>query len=92
MRGVGIWVAQLHISPRTAEKIRGVHSLDPEWVREQIECRAGLVATWHVHPERGLRALIELPMKPKRILVVLYPVTDGMTQDEYHLGSAYPWK
>lgn len=85
-----LWVARLHISERTAQKIVSVHHITPGEVRDAVELRAGLVYTWHEHPERGLRALVETVIRGRRTIVVLYPVAGAVLGDEYNLGSAYP--
>jgi hypothetical protein len=65
-------VAQLVISERTAKKIELQHHIAPHEVVEAIECRAGLVYTWDVHPERGERAIVETWIRQRRALAVLY--------------------
>lgn len=84
---MGVWVAVLNISPRTAAKIRDRHRLDPEDVRKAVVCVAGLRGTWSVHPERGRRLLIKVPVAGSAALVVLYPRPSS--PDEWNLGSAY---
>lgn len=85
-----LWVARLHISERTAQKITSVHHITSQEVRDAVELRTGLTYVWDEHPERGRRALVETPIRGRRTIVVLYPVAGAPLGDEYHLGSAYP--
>jgi len=85
-----IWVADLKISPATAEKISSVHGLNADEVRDAVECIAGLPFTWHLHPERGWRAILETQIRGHRCLVVLYPRPEDAYGDSWNLGSAYP--
>ena len=84
-----LWVARLIISPRTAEKLTSRHQLDQQEVHDAIVCVRGLSYVWDHDPERGRRALVEVAIRGKRCLVVLYPVADP-SGDVYALGSAYP--
>lgn len=83
-----IWVARLDISYSTEQKIRFKHEIEPDEVRDAVECVPGLLATWENHPERGRRALIEAGIRHARTLVVLYPKWDPMG-DCWNLGSVY---
>jgi hypothetical protein len=83
-----LWVAELHISDRTAEKLRAKHQLEPDDVRNAIVGVRGLRFTWNTHPERGTRAIIETWISGDRVLVVLYPRPSEMG-DAWNLGSAY---
>lgn len=83
-----VWVAQLHISARTAAKLAALHQLDAETVRLHVECVAGLTGAWHEHEHRGSRMILEVQIAGRRILVVLYP-RSGFFGDEWDLGSAY---
>jgi hypothetical protein len=84
-----VWVAKLHISPRTEQKINQLHGLTADEVRAAVVCVRDLRGTWHVHPERGRRALIDVTIRRQLVVVVLYPV-DSVMGDEWNLGSAYP--
>jgi hypothetical protein len=84
-----LWVARLHISEDTRVKIHNKHDLDAQEVRLHVECVERLFYTWEDDPERGLRAIVQVWINGRHVLVVLYPVTSG-ADDEYHLGSAYP--
>ena len=81
-----IWIARLHVSPPTRQKLIARHGLDPDYLRERLVCVSGLRYAWHEHPERGWRAIVMLREGRRQILVVLYP-TDEF--DIWHLGSAY---
>jgi hypothetical protein len=84
-----LWIARLIVSPRTAEKLSSKHNLDQQEVVDAVVCVKNLAYTWNVDPERGLRALVEVEIRGKRCLVVIYPVDDP-SGDVYALGSAYP--
>lgn len=83
-----LWVATLLISDRTAEKLRAKHHLEPDEVRDAVVGVRGLRFTWHTHPERGTRAIVETEVDGDRVLVVLYPSASPLG-DGWHLGSAY---
>lgn len=85
-----IWVADLRISQRTAQKIVERHDLTPEQVRAAVVCVTGLRFTWNDHPERGRRAIVETEIGQRRVLVVLYPRLIDAYGDSWNLGSAYP--
>lgn len=84
-----LWVAVLHISDRTAEKIHSKHWITPDEVRQAVVCVTGLDYGWDDDPERGMRALVDCRIRGARVIVVLYPATEP-PDDVYHLGSAYP--
>ncbi len=81
-------MAVLNVSERTAQKISQAHGISELEVREATVCVAGLVYVWHDHPERGRRAIIDVRIRSKRALIVLYPA-DSPLGDVYNLGSAY---
>lgn len=83
-----LWVARLIISARTAEKLASRHGLDQQEVHDAIVCVRGLSYIWDDDPERGRRALVEVRIRGRRCLVVLYPVADA-SGDVYALGSVY---
>ena len=78
----------LNISWRTAEKITQAHGLTCDEVREAVVCVSGLTFSWHVHPERGERAIVSVQLRGRSALIVLYPVDDELG-DVWNLGSAY---
>ncbi len=41
-----IWVAELRISDRTAQKLSSVHGLQADDVRDAVQCVKGLPFTW----------------------------------------------
>ena len=84
----GLWVAYLIISEATAAKITAKHSITADDVRAAIVCRAGLTYRWHVHPERGERAIVSVRIRGRGALVVLYKAQDPLG-DCYNVGSAY---
>ena len=83
-----LWVARLIISEATAGKLSTKHGLVPREVRDAVVGVAGLRYVWHDHPDRGRRALVEVRIRDRRCVVVLYPVDDP-AGDVYALGSAY---
>lgn len=82
-----VWVAVLHISDRTAQKITGRHGIEIDHLRQAVVAVAGLEYAWDEHPERGLRTILSTSIGRQPIWVVLYPAGDS---DVYWLGSAYP--
>lgn len=85
-----VWVADLKISPATAEKISQKHGVHEDEVRQAIVCVQGLPYVWHDHETRGRRAIIEAIVREKRVLIVLYPRPHDAYGDSWSLGSAYP--
>jgi hypothetical protein len=83
-----LWVAKLLISEAVAKKIDSLHHLVLDQVRDAVVCVEGLSYTWDVDAARGRRALVEVTIGSRRVLVVLYPVDDPMG-DVFALGSAY---
>ncbi|BCJ64832.1 hypothetical protein GCM10009779_66010 [Polymorphospora rubra] len=83
-----VWVAVLNISWRTAEKISHRHQLTADEVRDAVVCVAGLTYAWDVDVERGERAIVQVHLRGRPALVVLYP-TDDPIGDIWNLGSAY---
>lgn len=81
-----IWIAELRISRRTADKLRRVHHIDPDEVRQSLVGVPGLVYAANVHPIYGWRALMIIAVRSRRTLVVLFPTVDA---DVWNLGSAY---
>ena len=72
MSAIGLWVAELLISDRTAEKVRNLHGLEPEAIRDAVVFRSGLTFGWHNHPDRGRRAIVDVRIDGRDVLVVLY--------------------
>lgn len=85
-----VWVAQLHISERTADKLADKHGISADDVRSHVQRVGNLRGAWDYHPQRGLRLLLKVPMEEQMILVVLYPRDDS--DEAWNLGSAYPVK
>jgi hypothetical protein len=83
-----IWVAELRVSERTAEKLSSKHGLSTDEVRQAVVCVSGLQFSWNDHPQRGIRAIIRTRVNERDVLVVLYPVS-GPIEDVWNLGSAY---
>lgn len=81
-----IWISDLLISERTVQKIIQVHHIDPDELRSQLVATEGLTYSEHIHPEYGLRALIVLTVRARKVLVVLFPTSDPSV---WNLGSAY---
>jgi hypothetical protein len=78
----------LHISPRTAQKIINRHNIHPDEVRDAVVCRSGLNAWTDWHEERGLRWFVEVSIRNRTWVVVLYPA-DEYDSDVFALGSCY---
>ncbi|MGH3997021.1 MAG: hypothetical protein ACRDTJ_06115 [Pseudonocardiaceae bacterium] len=68
-----LWVAQLMISDRTAQKIAQLHGITETEVRDSVQCVRGLYGRWDEDPERGRRALIDVVIRDRPATVVLYP-------------------
>lgn len=85
-----IWVADLKVSRRTADKIAGKHGLSEQEIRDHVVAVEGLRFVWNDHPERGRRAIVETFIRGQRVLVVLYPRPRDAYGDAWNLGSAYP--
>ena len=83
-----LWVAELLVSEATRQKLVQAHRLDPDDLRARLVCRTGLRYTWHDHPQRGRRVLVEAFVGDARVLAVLYPAGDP-EEETWHLGSAY---
>lgn len=84
----GLWVAELLISDRTAQKIRGAHAIEPDELRQAIVCVEGLPWTWNVDAERGGRAIVEATIRGRVALTVLYDALHPLG-DTWNLGSVY---
>jgi hypothetical protein len=85
-----IWIADLWVSQATAEKIQRAHRIDVLDIYDEIVCVRGLRCSWHDHPDRGRRALVEVSIRSTNVLVVLYPRDGEPFPDAWNLGSAYP--
>jgi hypothetical protein len=83
----GLWVARLDCSARTAHKVATVHGVNADEVLDAVVATPGLRYVWHHHPERGVRAIVEVELRGRAHLVVLYP---SEQEDHFRLGSAYP--
>lgn len=83
-----IWVAELRISRRTADKVSSLHGVQDDEIRDAVECVERLPFTWDDDPDRGLRAIVRVQIRGRAFLVVLYPTDDPMG-DVWRLGSAY---
>lgn len=82
-----VWIGQLRISRKVAEKIVREHDLTPAQVREAVVQVEGLDGAWDYDPPR-LRALIWVEIEQEPALVVVYPA-DDLGVDIWRLGSAY---
>lgn len=77
------------VSPATATKLAAKHGVAEQDVRDAIVGVRGLCYGWDDHPERGRRALVEVEIRGRSCICVLYPVDDPLG-DRYALASAYP--
>lgn len=82
-----VWIGQLRISRKVAEKIVREHDLTPAQVREAVVQVEGLDGAWDYDPPR-LRALIWVEIEQEPALVVVYPA-DDLGVNIWRLGSAY---
>lgn len=84
-----IWADRLRISEQVAEKIKTKHPpLTAGWVITAVVRVEGLDFAWDFEPQRGLRALVQVQMDDRSVLVVLYPA-DDLGINVWRLGSAY---
>ncbi len=82
------WVARLHVSEPTAQKVSGgKHGLRVRDIRDEVVCRRGLTAREDRDPERGLRLYVDVVIDKEPVLVVLK--AHRYQVDEYYLVSAY---
>jgi hypothetical protein len=86
--GTDLWISRLIISEATVQKLAAKHGLDWRDVHDAIVCVRGLRYTWHEHPERGRRALVQIRIGRRRCIAVLYPAGDP-SGNVFALGSAY---
>jgi hypothetical protein len=84
-----LYVRELRISRRVAEKILAKHGLHEDEIRATIEEQGGWSFVWHRHPVRGWRAIVQATIRDTECLIVLYPANDELA-DVWNLGSAYP--
>lgn len=82
-----VWVGILSISSATAAKIaqRGITEFD---IQDAVVARV-LPFTWHYHSTRGWRVIVEVIIRHKRFLIVLYPKREDPFGEAWNLGSAY---
>jgi len=83
-----LWVAELLISDRVAQKITRRHGISAAEVRDAVVCVRGLRWRWDTHPERGRRAVVSTTIRGRHCAVVLYPQLAAM-RDTWTLGSVY---
>lgn len=81
-----VWVAELYVSASTEQKLIHRHNITVDEVEQAVKCVKGLRGRWDVDSDRGVRALIWVTIRSRRVLVVLYPTT---APDVWNLGSAY---
>lgn len=67
-----LWVAEIHISPRTEEKINSKHGITARQVRDAVVCIEGLDYAYVHHEVRGWRWLVKVHIHDRPALVVLY--------------------
>ena len=75
-----LWVARLEIRPATAHKVSSRHGYQADEIRAAVERAVGLRYGWELHPERGLRAIVETDIRGP-VLVVLYPTARPVRRD-----------
>jgi hypothetical protein len=74
--------------PANCSEISQLHGITAEEVRDAVVCVEGLSFAWHNHPDRGWRAIVEIRIRGRLALVVLYEADDPLG-DSWNLGSAY---
>lgn len=82
------WVARLHISQATWEKIANKHDLDAFDVRNAVQWIAGLRAVYDFNEFGKLRATTQISIGTRNVIVVLRPRASELG-DEWNLASAY---
>jgi hypothetical protein len=87
-----IWIEELRISERVAQKIIDEHRIDPAQVRAAVVQVQGLEVSWDFDRERGARVIVltamEVDGEVSNVLIVLYP-TENPMDHVWRLGSAY---
>ena len=81
-----VWITELLVSNATEQKLLRRHRISVDEVEHAVVCARGLRGSWHHHPDRGRRLLLQVTIRGREALVVLYPTVD---QYVWHLGSAY---
>lgn len=81
-----VWIAELQVSDRTAQKLIHKHRITVEEVESATVGVPGLQGAWDNDPERGRRLLLLVTIRGRQALVVLYPTSDPYV---WNLGSAY---
>lgn len=84
-----LWVARLHVTSGTAAKLRQKHSLEPEALRQAIECVEGLTYVWDVSPVHGGRYIVEVFVRGDRVLATMVPDEGDPFGDSYVLRTAF---
>lgn len=85
---VTVWVAQLTISRRIANKITQIHGITEVEIKDAVVCVVGLYGRWDDDLERGRRAVIDVTVRDRPATVVLYPLQHPMG-DAWKLASVY---
>jgi hypothetical protein len=89
---LSIWVEELRISERVAEKLTEKHGISASQVRAAIVQVPGLDFAWDFDTERGFRAIVRASIEGDRedneAVIVLYP-TENPADQAWRLGSAY---
>jgi hypothetical protein len=86
MSGDTFVVSELYVSHATAQKLLHKHQITVQEVEDAVVNEPGLRGSWDNDPIRGLRMLVEVTIRGRRALVVLYPRDDPT---EWNLGSGY---
>ena len=81
----GLWVADLHYSANTATKIAGMHRVGIDEVYDAVVCVAGLPYDWDDHPERGRRARVQVTIRRRVFLVILYRAVRARTSSTWEV-------
>lgn len=84
-----LWIAELAISDRTADEIRGRHHIEPDEVRQVLVCVPGLEYAWHEDEVRGERALVAVAIRGRPALAGGLYEAEHALGDVWNLGSVY---
>ena len=84
-----IWIAELLISERTAQKLRIKHGLNPADVRRALLATRGLRARRIRDEERGERFLVRSSVNGEDCLAVLHDASSTDADSVWRLATMY---
>ena len=83
-----VWVAELRVSRATAAKVDAKHGISAWEVRDALVGVEGLRGVADEHPVHGRRLILQVPLRGRAALVVLFEVQHPLG-DVWNLGSVY---